>query len=153
MLTQFGDDWTPSHLQGGPANLYKEIALALKGAEWRKPGLVAVAFKVAAGGDEHSPIDFAVPASYMRATGANGWRSRTDGGMAGASNAWPSSLSFSFAPSTSAPGEADGGGGPSPPAPAAMQASGGLQGLFAAAFAPSPGPAAKLEKVQPDLTA
>ena len=35
----FGDDWTPAHLTGGPTNLYKEIALALKGAEWRQPGL------------------------------------------------------------------------------------------------------------------
>jgi hypothetical protein len=31
----FGDDWTPAHLTGGKGNLYKEIALALKGAEWR----------------------------------------------------------------------------------------------------------------------
>jgi hypothetical protein len=30
----FNDDWTPAHLTGGPMNLYKEIALALKGLEW-----------------------------------------------------------------------------------------------------------------------
>jgi len=52
----FQDSWTPTYLQGGPTNLYKEIALALKGAEWRKPGLVAFAFKLAAGGDERKPI-------------------------------------------------------------------------------------------------
>jgi len=52
----FGDGWTPQYLQSGPTNLYKEIALALKGAEWRKPGLVAFASKLAAGGDERKPI-------------------------------------------------------------------------------------------------
>jgi len=52
----FQDSWTPTYLQGGPTNLYKEIALALKGAEWRKPGLVAFAFKLAVGGDERKPI-------------------------------------------------------------------------------------------------
>ena len=33
----FSDDWTPGHLTGGLTNLYKEIAFALKGAEWRQP--------------------------------------------------------------------------------------------------------------------
>ena len=33
-----------------PKNLYSEIALALKGAEWRTPGLVALASKIAASG-------------------------------------------------------------------------------------------------------
>ena len=46
----FRSDWTPDHLQGGATNLYKEIALALKGAEWRDPGLVAFASKIAASG-------------------------------------------------------------------------------------------------------
>jgi hypothetical protein len=46
----FRSDWTPDHLQSGPTNLYKEIALALKGAEWRKPGFVALASKLAASG-------------------------------------------------------------------------------------------------------
>ena len=46
----FRSDWTPDHLQGGATNLYKEIALALKGAEWRKPGFVALASKLAAAG-------------------------------------------------------------------------------------------------------
>jgi len=46
----FRSDWTPEHLQGGDTNLYKEIALALKGAEWREPGLVALASKIAASG-------------------------------------------------------------------------------------------------------
>ena len=44
----FRSDWTPDHLQSGATNLYKEIALALKGAEWRTPGLVALASKIAA---------------------------------------------------------------------------------------------------------
>ena len=44
----FGDDWTPAHLTSGPTNLYKEIALALKGVEWRQPGFVAFASKLAA---------------------------------------------------------------------------------------------------------
>ena len=46
----FDDDWTPQHLQKGEKNLYNEIALALKGAEWRKPGFVAFASKIAASG-------------------------------------------------------------------------------------------------------
>ena len=64
----FDDDWTPAHLTSGPTNLYKEIALALKGAEWRQPGLVAFASKVAASAGEHSPIAVVVPASYIPAT-------------------------------------------------------------------------------------
>jgi hypothetical protein len=35
------------HLACGEANLYKEIAVALKDAEWRQPGLVAFATKLA----------------------------------------------------------------------------------------------------------
>jgi hypothetical protein len=46
----FRSDWTPDHLQSGPTNLYKEIALALKGGEWRTPGLVALASKIATSG-------------------------------------------------------------------------------------------------------
>jgi len=53
----FNDDWTPPHLSKGDANLYKEIALALKGVEWRKPGLVALASKLAPGGAERAPVD------------------------------------------------------------------------------------------------
>jgi hypothetical protein len=42
-------DATPDHLCGrdGPANLYKEIATALLTDEWRKPGLFALASKLA----------------------------------------------------------------------------------------------------------
>merc|ERR1719271_1723889 len=60
----FGDDWTPSHLMGGKTNLYKEIAFALKGAEWRQPGLVAVASKLASSAAEHKLIAVEVPVSY-----------------------------------------------------------------------------------------
>ena len=60
----FSDDWTPSHLTGGQTNLYKEIALALKGVEWRQPGLVAMASKLVASAGEHRPITFEVPDTY-----------------------------------------------------------------------------------------
>ena len=69
----FGDDWTPAHLTGGPTNLYKEIALALKGVEWRKPGLVAIASKLAGSAGKHEPIDVTVPSSYEPAIGPNKW--------------------------------------------------------------------------------
>jgi len=69
----FDDDWTPAHLTGGPTNLYKEIALALKGAEWRQPGFVAFASKLATSVREHQPIDFEVPASYVPKRGPNKW--------------------------------------------------------------------------------
>jgi hypothetical protein len=62
----FNDDWTPPHMVSGPTNLYKEIALALKGAEWRKPGLVALAAKLSAGGSLHKPIKFNPPRKELR---------------------------------------------------------------------------------------
>jgi len=70
----FGDDWTPSHLTGGPTNLYKEIAFALKGVEWRQPGLVAVASKLAGSAGPHKPIEVVVPGSYLPKKGANKWK-------------------------------------------------------------------------------
>jgi len=60
----FSDEWTPPHLTSGSTNLYKEIALALKGNEWRKPGLVALASKLASSAGPHMPIEFTVPDSY-----------------------------------------------------------------------------------------
>ena len=39
----FDDDWTPAHLTGGPTNLFKEIALALKGGAWRAVSMRMVA--------------------------------------------------------------------------------------------------------------
>ena len=71
----FNDDWTPSHLTGGPTNLYKEIAFALKGTEWRQPGLVAVASKLASSVDKHKPINVKVPSTYEPAKGPNLWTS------------------------------------------------------------------------------
>ena len=71
----FGDEWTPGHLTGGPTNLYKEIAFALKSMEWRLPGLVAVASKLAGSASSHEPIDMHVPASYEPKTGPNPWKS------------------------------------------------------------------------------
>ena len=43
-------DTTPAHLSGrdGTANLYREIAVALLGDEWRRPGLTALATKLMA---------------------------------------------------------------------------------------------------------
>jgi hypothetical protein len=70
---QFQDDWTPAHLTGGPINLYKEIALALKGVEWRQPGLVAFASKVSTSACEHTEITVEVPDSYEPKTGPNPW--------------------------------------------------------------------------------
>jgi len=71
----FGDDWTPAHLTGGKMNLYKEIALALKGVKWRQPGFVAFAAKLAMSARPHKPIDADVPASYEPKTGPNPWTS------------------------------------------------------------------------------
>jgi hypothetical protein len=71
----FSDDWTPAHLLHGPKNIYKEIAFALKGTEWRKPGLVAIASKLAMSAGEHRPIEFNVPDTYEPATGPNPWLS------------------------------------------------------------------------------
>jgi len=69
----FHDDWTPAHLTGGRANLYKEIDLALKGEEWRQPGLVALADKLATSAGVHNPIDVTAPPTYQPKTGANPW--------------------------------------------------------------------------------
>jgi len=78
----FGDDWTPAHLTGGKMNLYKEIALALKGAAWRQPGLVAFATKLVASAAPHKPVDVTVPDSYEPATGPNPWKDAAFGGAA-----------------------------------------------------------------------
>ena len=72
----FDDDWTPKHLMKGLGfNIYKEIAIALKASEWRLPGLVALAGKVAANGAEPKPLGwFTVPDTYVPATGPNAWK-------------------------------------------------------------------------------
>jgi hypothetical protein len=59
-------------------NLYKEMCLGLKGEEWRKPGLVALAAELARSAGEHKPIDVQVPASYVPKTGANPWACACD---------------------------------------------------------------------------
>ena len=71
----FDDDWTPAHLTSGSTNLYKEIAFALKGVEWRQPGLVAVASKLAGSAAPHQPMDVKVPDSYVPKRGPNKWTS------------------------------------------------------------------------------
>jgi len=85
----FGDDWTPAHLTGGPTNLYKEVDVALKGAEWRQPGLVAWASTLATSSGEHKPIDVRVPKSYKARTGANPWL-ELSGAVCSGSQAVPS---------------------------------------------------------------
>ena len=55
------------------AHRYKEIAFALKGAEWRKPALVAVASKLVTSAGEHKPIEVKVPSSYEQKIGTNPW--------------------------------------------------------------------------------
>jgi hypothetical protein len=76
LLLQDGrhDDWTPGHLARSPTNLYSAIAIALKGAEWRQPGLVALASTLALSACEHSEIKFDAPTSYEPKTGPNPWR-------------------------------------------------------------------------------
>ena len=73
----FNDDWTPAHLTGGLSNLYKEIAFALKGVEWRQPGLVAVASKIAGSVSEHKPIAIKIPDTYVPKKGPNKWKINT----------------------------------------------------------------------------
>jgi hypothetical protein len=63
---QFDDDGTPAHLTGGATNLYKHMDITLKAEEWRQPGLVALAAKVATSAAEHRPIRVRVPSSYYR---------------------------------------------------------------------------------------
>jgi len=69
----FHDDWTPAHLTGGRTNLYREVDVALKGEEWRQPGLVALADKLSTSAGEHTPQKVMVPSSYEPKTGANPW--------------------------------------------------------------------------------
>ena len=72
----FGDDWTPAHLQSGATNLYKEIALALKAEEWRKPGLVALASKLNTSAGPRTPIHLRMPEiyeTYKPLKGPNPW--------------------------------------------------------------------------------
>ena len=63
----------------GKTNLYKEIAVGLKGAEWRQPGLVAFANKLATSAGPREPIKLQVPASYKPKTGPNPWLARGGG--------------------------------------------------------------------------
>jgi hypothetical protein len=70
---QFYDDWTPAHLTRRPTNLYSEAAITFKALEWRKPGLVAFATKLAVSADERKPIDFDVSEAYEPKTGPNPW--------------------------------------------------------------------------------
>ena len=52
------DGWTPRHLLQGPANVYKQIAIALKAGPWRPAGLALVIKKMAETADgERRPIE------------------------------------------------------------------------------------------------
>jgi len=70
----FDDDRTPAHLTRRPSNLYNEPAVTLKGVEWRKPGLVSLADRLAASVGEHDPIEFEVPEAYQPTTEPNPWK-------------------------------------------------------------------------------
>jgi len=82
------DGWTPAYLTGGPTNLYKDIDVALKGEEWRQPGLVTLAAKLATSAGEHKPIKVEVPTSYEPKAGANPW-AEADGAACTGSRAGP----------------------------------------------------------------
>ena len=72
----------PTHSRSCPiacGQIYKEIAIALKANEWRLPGLVALAGKVAANGAEPMPLAFTVPNTYVPAAGPNPWKQLGDG--------------------------------------------------------------------------
>jgi hypothetical protein len=73
---QFDDGWTPAHLERRPLNLYQDIAISLKGAEWRTPGLVAFASKLVSSAGPHTPLEFKVPLTYAPRKGPNRWSSK-----------------------------------------------------------------------------
>ena len=52
----WNEGWTPKHLLTGEANIYKQIAIALKPGAWRKAGLATVIRKMSDGGGERTPI-------------------------------------------------------------------------------------------------
>ena len=45
-VEMFAEEQTPAHLRSGEKNLYREIAVALLGDEWRLPGLVRLLEKL-----------------------------------------------------------------------------------------------------------
>jgi len=75
----FNEDWTPAHLTNGATCLYKDLDISLKPEEWRQPGLVALAAKLATSAGEHKPIKVRVPTSYEPPTGANPWGDKRTG--------------------------------------------------------------------------
>ena len=68
------DGWTPRHLLVGDANIYKQIALALKTGAWRAAGLATVIGKIreSGGGDRH-PIHVDEPGARPQPRGAKRW--------------------------------------------------------------------------------
>ena len=48
----WNEGWTPKHLLTGEANVYKQIAIALKPGAWRRAGLATVLIKMGEGGGE-----------------------------------------------------------------------------------------------------
>ena len=53
----WNEGWTPKHLLTGKANVYQQIAIALKPGAWRIAGLATVALKMGEGGGERLPIE------------------------------------------------------------------------------------------------
>ena len=62
-FNDFWNDCTPNHLLKGDANIYKQIAIALKPGAWRKAGLATVVGKMAKGGGERQPVVTTLPAA------------------------------------------------------------------------------------------
>ena len=57
----WNDGWTPKHLLAGEANVYKQIAIALKPGAWRAAGLATVFMKMVEDGGERMPIEVSSP--------------------------------------------------------------------------------------------
>ena len=53
----WNEGWTPKHLLTGEANVYKQIAIALKPGAWRRAGLATVLIKMGEGGGERQPVN------------------------------------------------------------------------------------------------
>ena len=53
----WNEGWTPKHLLTGDANVYKQIAMALKPGPFRAAGLAVVLNKMGEGGGERAPIE------------------------------------------------------------------------------------------------
>jgi hypothetical protein len=53
----WNEGWTPKHLLAGEANVYRQIAMAIKPGPFRPAGLAIVLGKLSEGGGERAPIE------------------------------------------------------------------------------------------------